>query len=320
MPQRATIKTIAKAVGVAVNTVSLALQDSSLVASGTKQRVLEEAARQGYQRDVLAQALRSGRSHTIALVFGDVANPLFAMKIKLLSQAFRMHDYQVFILDTDENPQQELAAMRVATQRKADGVVVCPCQQGREALELLHRAQIPCLLLGREFDTLAEDTVVWDDREGGRLATRHLLGLGCRRILHLTARSDISSARQRRLGYEDALGEAGLAVEEGLIREVSPLGEGVTEALQAVTTPFDGVFAFNDLLAWQAMSRVPDLPFVGFDHIRAQICVPVSMPSIAADVHAEAALAVELLLARMADSQRPPERHVLPVRLVEAGK
>ncbi|MEA5014211.1 MAG: LacI family DNA-binding transcriptional regulator [Candidatus Limiplasma sp.] len=313
---RPTIKTIAAAIGVAPNTVSLSLRDSPLVAPDTKRRVLEEAARQGYQRDALAQSLRYGRSHTIALAFGDVGNPLFAIRIKLLAQVFRGHGYQTFILNTDEDPATEQAALRTAVERKVDGVVLCPCQENREALALLHRCGVPCVLLGRQFDPPLEDAVVWDDREGGRLATQWLLERGCRRIAHLTASQDISSARLRLLGYEEALRQGGLTADPALIKQVSPLGN-VKEALKGLPADCDGIFAFNDLLAWEAMALRPDLLFAGFDDIQARLRAPVKLTSIGADLEAEAREAAQALLRRIREPETPVNTAVLPVSLVQ---
>ena len=197
MAARPTLKTVAQAVGVTANTVSLALRGSPLVAEKTKTAILTEARRQGYQHDAAAQALRCGRSRVIALAFGDIANPLFAIKIKLLAQQFARAGYETLILNTDEAEETEVKAIRTALSRKVEGVVLCPCQKGREALELLHGQGVSCVLIGRQFDSPQEDAVVWDDRRGGYLATRRLLELGCRHPLYLTATPSISSARLR---------------------------------------------------------------------------------------------------------------------------
>lgn len=170
MAARPTLKTVAQAVGVTANTVSLALRGSPLVAEKTKTAILTEARRQGYQHDAAAQALRCGRSRVIALAFGDIANPLFAIKIKLLAQQFAQAGYETLILNTDEAEETEVKAIRTALSRKVEGVVLCPCQKGREALELLHGQCVSCVLIGRQFDSPQEDAVVWDDRRGGYLA------------------------------------------------------------------------------------------------------------------------------------------------------
>ncbi|MDD3334190.1 MAG: LacI family DNA-binding transcriptional regulator [Eubacteriales bacterium] len=313
---RPTIRTVAQAVGVAPNTVSLALQDSPLVANETKRKVLEEAERQGYQRDALAQALRSGRSHSIALAFVDVANPLFAMRIKALSLAFRKLNYQTFILNTDEDAALEALLLRSAVERKADGVVLCPCQGDRAGLTMLQRAGIPCVLVGRQFQKPQEDAVVWDDQMGGRLATEFLLSKGCRRILHLTASHDVSSSFLRMSGYREAIENKGLAFDPALIVKASSMG-GIEESLAGAPSDYDGLFAFNDLLAWEAMSLGVALPTVGFDNIQAYLRLPMKLSSISADLELETQWITELLMRRIKEPDRAYETRVLPVSLVE---
>ena len=88
---RPTIKTIAKEAGVTANTVSQALRDSKLVTVDTKAKILEIARRQGYVPNVLAESLRSGRSRTVALVFGNLGNPLFAMKTQKMEHLLRIN-------------------------------------------------------------------------------------------------------------------------------------------------------------------------------------------------------------------------------------
>ena len=313
--QRATIKTIAKEAKLTPNTVSLALRNSALVKAETKQMILDIAKRQGYVPDVNAESLRSGRSKLIALVFGDVGNPLFAMKIKKLEKVFHDQGYQVMIMNSNENADLEMQAIRTAISRKADGVVLCPCQDGRDALEMLHQYHVPCVLIGRSFDDEREDSVVWDNFNGGYLATRHLLTLGCKRILCLLGPKIISTSSERRNGYIAALEEAGVKPESQL--QYEPVLGNVKEALAAITAPFDGVFAFSDILAWEVACYLPSgIPIIGFDNVLNFFFLPFSMSSIAADLDEEAKHVMSLLLGRIENFNKPVSKIVLPVHLV----
>ena len=121
-----TLKTIAQQTGVTQNTVSLALRDSPLVAEDTKRMILAVAREQGYVRNDVADSLRSGRTHTIAIIFGDIANMLFAIKIAELEKALRKRHYQVLILNSGENADLEYSAVETAIRKKVDGVILCP--------------------------------------------------------------------------------------------------------------------------------------------------------------------------------------------------
>ena len=106
-PKRATIKTIAQEANLTANTVSLALRNSPLVKDETKKRILEIAEKQGYVPNIMAESLRMGCSKMIALIFGDIGNPLFAIKIKKIEAALWTHGYQVMIMDTDDDLSKE---------------------------------------------------------------------------------------------------------------------------------------------------------------------------------------------------------------------
>ena len=302
-----TLKTIAEKTGVTQNTVSLALRDSPLVAEETKRLILAVAREQGYVRNDVANSLRSGRTHTIAIIFGDIGNMLFAIKIAELEKALRKRHYQVLILNSGEDADLEYSAVETAIRKKVDGVILCPCQENRAALELMRKRGVPYVLIGRRFPGVDEDAVLWDDRKGGYIATRHLIDRGCRRILMLNVPQRISSADERRSGYLDALLEAGL---EPIEREVSPTDADVNAAMGELVgerPAIDGIFAFSDLIAFSAASwclergaRIPeDLLLIGFDDILSHVQLPFPLSSICADKTLETETAVEMLLRRI---------------------
>ena len=164
----------------------LTIANSPLVRPSTKARIYQTAREMGYVHNVLAGAMRSGQSHTVALIFGDVSNPIFAQRIRSLSRLLQEKGYQTLILNTDEDPAAETAAIRTAISYQVDGVILCPCQKNGDSLALLTQHRVPCVLLGREFPDAPFDTVTWDDREGARLAAAHLLAQGCRlSLIHI---------------------------------------------------------------------------------------------------------------------------------------
>ena len=320
-----TLKSIAVRTGYTANTVSQALRNSPSVAQETRDQIRAVAREMGYVRNVVASSLRSGRTHTVALVFGDVSNMLFAIKIREMEEELRKRGYQVLILNTDEDPELERRAIHTAISRQVDGVVLCPCQKGRDGLKLMAQHRVPYVLSGRYFEDVDCDSVVWADYEGGLIATRHLIERGCRDILFLNGPEIISSARERGRGYLDAMNEAGLTPSE---RHVSSMSGGVHAALDELDDQglrYDGIFAFSDLMALEAACwlqehgvRIPeDVRMAGFDDILSHMCIPFGLTSIAADKRLETKHTVELLLRRMeGNKELTSERRTMDVRLV----
>ncbi len=314
---RPTIKTIAREAGVTANTVSQALRDSKLVTADTKAKILDIARSQGYVPNVLAESLRSGRSRTVALVFGNLGNPLFAMKTQKMEHLLRKLGYQVLILNSNEDKDQELEVIQTAISRKVDGVVLCPSQKGRAAPDLLKKHDVPCVLVGRCFHEMQEDAVVWDNETGGYLATNHLISLGCKRILYICGAKYVTTSWERYDGYVRALSEAGLEFDKRLIIYPYDTEGGLEAALKAVETPYDGIFAFSDMLLWETACHVPSsMKMVGFDNIQSFFALPISYSSIATDMDEETTQVIDLLLSRIEDPDRPTQKVVLPVRLV----
>lgn len=321
-----TLKSIAERTGFTANTVSQALRNSPTVAQETREYIRKVAREMGYVHNVVASSLRSGRTHTVALIFGDVSNMLFAIKIRELEEELRRHGYHVFILNTDEDEELERRAVRTAISRQVDGVVICPCQKGREAFNLMDQYRVPYVLSGRSFPGLERDSVVWADYKGALIATRHLIERGCSRILFLNGPDMISSARERGRGYRDALYEAGLTPVERSVP--SAMAGGVRRVLDELSGSgirFDGLFAFSDLMALEAACwlqehglRIPeDVRMAGFDDILSHMCIPFGLTSIAADKKAETRHTVELLLRRIEGRQETPyECRVMDVELV----
>lgn len=320
-----TLKSIAERTGFTANTVSQALRNSPSVAQETRDQIRKVAREMGYVHNVVASSLRSGTTHTVALVFGDVSNMLFAIKIRELEEELRKRGYQVLILNTDEDEELERRAIRTAISRQVDGVVICPCQKGREGLKLLAQHHVPYVLSGRYFDDVDCDSVVWADYKGGLLATRHLIERGCRNILFLNGPEIISSARERGRGYRDALREANLSPMERSVPSMSGGVRAALDALNAQGVRYDGIFAFSDLIALEAACwliehgrTIPgDVRMAGFDDILSHMCIPFGLTSIAADKKLETLYAVELLLKRIEGKQESPgERRTMDVELV----
>ena len=288
--RRVTLKDIAEKTGFTVNTVSQALRGSPKLREETKAAIRAAAKELGYVHNALAGSLRSGSSRTIAIIVGDTSNLRFSIQLHAFELAFRTLGYQVI-------------AVKNAVRSSVDGVLLCPCQKSRAAIDLLESCRTPYVLFGRCYDDLP--AVIWDDERGGYLAGQQLAQAGCRHILMLNVPDSISSARERESGFRRALSEAELTPH--LLR-TAPGGADLEPALGRYLDRYgcpDGIFAFSDLLALDAACclqgrgiRIPqDVRLIGFDDILSHIRLPFPLSSVSADKTLETSLAVDRLLA-----------------------
>lgn len=308
---RVTLKDIALKTGYTVNTVSHALKDKDDISQATKKKIQREAKKMGYINDILAGSLRSGITKTIAIILADISNPIFSIKVKEIDRVLRRYHYNTIIINTDEDSDIEYNAVMSAIGRKVDGIIICPTQKDKRIFNLMRIHNIPFVLLGRRFSKDNNmNSVVWNDENGGYLATSHLIELGKKRILFLNGPSNISSSQDRCNGYMRALNEHNLQIDPQLIVNVDILTNSSSVILKDIMqsdVKFDAIFAFSDFIAWEAISTlkelgkdVPnDIPIVGFDDIQSHLKIPLPITSIGADKTAEAEAAVRILLSHI---------------------
>lgn len=332
-PAKVRLSDIAAATGYSINTVSHALKDKPDISAMTKQLIRQKAQELGYIADAVAGSLRSGRSRTIAVILGDMANPHFGLWVREIETRAFSRGYSTLIMNTDEEEAVEREAIRTAVGKRVDGLILCPTQKSLANLDLLRQTRIPYVLIGRRFEHDPSPSVVPDDFASGYLAVRYLLDRGCRRILMLSGPPWISSAREREAGYCQAHRDFGLdclpqyrrqsGIKSGQVRAV--LRQVLAEKL-----PFDAIVAFSDLIALEAMTVLQELspaqaglPVVGFDDILSGLAAPVSLVSVAS-VESVAEQALSLLMKHLEHPElaeaEQKDQIVLEVRLVEHGR
>lgn len=329
--RRVTLKDIAQKTGYAVNTISKALRDAPDLAADTKQSIRRIADEMGYIANSSANSLRSGQSHTLALVVADITNPLFAITAKEIETAAREMDYTLLVMNTDEDPDNEIKAVRSAIARGVDGVMLFQTEKTRESAELLERAGVPCVLMYRASDDQQADAVMIDDVQGGYLAGRRLVERGCKKMVMLTAPSYISSSRLRQEGFMRAMNEAGVSAAAcGVVHLDTVLGscESVVRTLFSGETKPDGIFCFSDIMAFETACVLQDMgltigkdvALIGFDHIQSRLALPFGLSTIAVHKTAMAQEVMKLLLRRISgDHEDYPCRMVMPVHFIDRG-
>ena len=320
--RRVTITDIARKSGHSVGTVSKALKNMRGVSSATRSEIMRVAEQEGYIVNAAASGLRSGQSRTVAIIITDVANPLFAILIKLCIAALEQEGYQAIVMATEENAEQEARAVVAAIRQNVDGVLLCPTQKSDEGVTLLRRNKIPFVLVGRRFQEDGDmDYVVCDDRRGGYLAGQHLTGLGHRNALIVVPNDNISSAQERLEGFSQAFAEAGLGLDARWILRSEATGQGIGQRVLRELRTREGctaIFSFSDYISWEiiyalnaAGLRVPeDISIVSFDNVQSRLFFPPPLTTVHYPKKAVAEESVALLLKRIADPGRAWEHIV----------
>ena len=324
---RTTIRDVAAVAGVSYQTVSRVLNNKPDVAEETRQRVLEVIEQLGYQPSSIARSLTQGRSYTLGVVsygveFYGPANTLSGIEHQANELGYTL------LLSLMRHPETSgVQVLRDMLSYYVDGIVwaVSGIGDSREWTEKeMSHLSIPVVLLDMPPSPHLSIVNV-DSRRGGYMATRHLLDQGYQTIGLIAGPLDWWAARQRKLGWQEALEEAGLAIEDSLVVEgtwSAASGERGLGRLLEQHPSVDAVFASNDQMALGVLKaaretgrRVPeDLAVVGFDDIpeAAFFCPPLS--TVRQDLDELGRCAVREL-GRMIEARQRGEAAVDPISI-----
>lgn len=323
------IADIARESGFSINTVSRALNNMPGVNAQTRAHLLAVAERLHYTPSRVARSLLSHKAtRTLGLVVTDCTNPFYAGLIRAVEDTAFNCDYNVILCNSGESHQREVRAIRMLLESRVAGLLITPVQESSEQIMDLVEREMLFVLVGRRFEDVDTCCVMSDNVGGAYNAASLLLSLGHRRIGHLTGRQGISSVAERLVGYQRALAEHGVPIEDPLIvRDERDLMGGYRCALRLLTLEPrpTAIFAYNDLQAFGALRaarerglRVPEeLAIVGFDNIEFSSFCDVPLTTVAQPVHELGRRSVEMLLRLMNDPPSIRERQViLPTELV----
>ena len=182
---RATLKKVADALGLSVNTVSRALAGKDAVKESTRQLIEKTAADMGYVPNSMARSLVLGKAMTIGLVITNPSNPFYSRLISAVEEQCRNHGYSLLLFATEENPDNERSAVQTLYRWGVDGAIVVPSQQSLESWELLKKYDIPMVLINRYLDGFDCDFVGVDYEQGAYEATTALLQSDAQRRVYL---------------------------------------------------------------------------------------------------------------------------------------
>jgi LacI family transcriptional regulator len=282
-----TISDVAKRAGVSTMTVSRVINGSGYSSQETRTRVEAAIAELGYVPNALARQLRSKRTKTLALVLSDISNPFFTTIARGVEDVAVRHGFSVMYCNTDESEKQEAQYLLMLVERQVDGVLLVPAGRSGTSFGLLQAHRMPVVVLDRRVARHDVDSVRCDSEAGAYALTRHLIELGHRRIAVLTGRRSISTSIDRVAGCRRALEEAGLALDDEMVRYGGFTFGNLHQAdgyrmarsvLESVAGRPTAIFAVNNFIAFGAIRalheagiRVPeDMSVVAFDDLPAE--------------------------------------------------
>jgi LacI family transcriptional regulator len=272
-----TLETVAQAAGVSPSTVSRILNGTAVVSDVKKQAVEEAIARLGFVPNPVARGLAGGRTLSVGVVTQAIDSPFYGVGLRGIEEELDAVGYSPLFVSGHWSAEQEARCIDVLRSRRVDGIIVLTGRLSDSALRACAKA-LPMVVTGRTLKAPGLFAMNFDNFQGGRLATHHLLALGHRRIAFIGGDPSHPDAVERHRGYRAALEAAGIAYEEDLVASGMFLPEGGAQAVeQLLAGPqrFTAIFAANDQMAYGAALalhrrrlRVPDdVSLIGFDDL-----------------------------------------------------
>jgi LacI family transcriptional regulator len=314
-----TILDVARAAGVSKSTVSRVLDERlPHSTSPTAQRVRQVAAELGYVRDPLASGLRRSGTNTVGVIVPRLTDTVMAILYEQIVATAADRGLFAVVATTEDQPETQQLAVQTLVRRRVDGLILTTARLGVPTAQGVPHA------LALRTDGIGPASI-GDDDLGARLAVRHLVDHGHRRIGLVGGPDYASSARNRLAGYRHALQEAGVTVDDTLIAGNAFSMESGEIAGRALLDRADrptAIFAVNDNTAIGVMAAahalglsIPDdLSLIGYNDIPVVSRLPVPLTTVRVPFSQIAAAALDLL--REASRNDPPRTLIATPTLI----
>ncbi|KQR69987.1 LacI family DNA-binding transcriptional regulator [Rhizobium sp. Leaf341] len=258
----ATIRDVAKKAGVAISTVSLAMNGTGPVSAETLKRVQDASAAIGYTPNGLAQSLKRGHSKLVGLVLGDIGNPFFSRLLRALETALSETDHMVIVAETAAHPERERNTIEQLRRHRVGGILMAPMMNDPAFALFLRRLDIPVVLIDQNVEGADRDFVSSDNALATMILTEYLRRLGHRRIAFIGGDPVQGTAALRLKGFRETMAAAGLPVDPALEVVADFSGEKAYDhVVRLMSRPQrpTALIAASNLMALGALQAIHDL-------------------------------------------------------------
>lgn len=322
----ATLKDVARETGLTVSTVSRVLNNRGYISKEARQKVYDAMKRLNYQPNEVARSLSKQTNNTIGVILPHIDHPYFSKLLSSLETAAYQNEYKLLLFNSRDRNEKEDEYLDMCRAIRVAGIILC---SGSVDVGKFGDLGVPLITIERFLEN-GTAAIECDNRQGGRLAARHLWEKGCRTVAYLSGENPESMpADERALGFMEVCRREGLAcleLNEEKHREWYTTLDyhAYIERILDENPELDGIFASSDVIAAQLIQVcrrrqicVPEqIRVVGFDDSNISSLTSPAITTIHQPVEEMAALAVEAV-SRVRNAEMVPNRTILPVTLVK---
>ncbi len=320
----ATLKDVAREAGLTVTTVSRVLNNRGYISEAAKQAVEQAMEKLNYRPNEVARSLSKKYTNTIGVIVPHIRHPYFAELISNLEKYAAKKNYKILLCNSRAKDEKEREYYQMCRSNRVAGIVLC---SGSVETREFHGGEFPIVTIERYLDN-GTAAIECDNYEGGKLAARHLIEQGCKRILHFSGVScNQMPADARTEGFLEVCIQNKVYFKEVLtsMEQYDDLEYHREIQLELEMDPsIDGIFASSDLIAAQVLQvchkmgkKVPEeLKVLGFDDVMLASLTTQALSTIHQPIKEMAKAAIDTII-NSNDGKSVEKRRVFPVTVVK---
>lgn len=252
MKSKATLKQIAKELGVSVSTVSKALNDSPEISEPTKIKIKEYAKLKNYKPNIIGLNLKNRKTKTIGVIIPNILNSFFAKVFSGIEKVADEKGYNVITCISNDSLVKEIHTLEMLSNGTIDGFILSISEEAQKLQDFEHFNEIikdgtPIVMFDRIADEVNCDKVIVDDYDSAINAMQHLVKTGCKNIALFSSIDNLSVGKLRSKGYFEALKNNNITINEDLVILSDNENDFDAKAeLLFQTQKIDGIFAVDE--------------------------------------------------------------------------
>ncbi|MET3876389.1 LacI family DNA-binding transcriptional regulator [Chitinophaga sp. OAE865] len=332
MKKKISIHDIAKELNLSATTISFVLNgkgDEKKISEDVRRKVSDYIKKVGYQPNMIAKSLRTGKSNIIGMLVEDISDPFFSGISRGIEAIAYNHKYKIFFASTENDTEKTKVLIKLFRERQVDGYIMAPPSGVEDEIKALMDDNVPVILFDRYLPSLNTSTVIIDNYSGSYQAVRHLRENGYSNIAFITLNSEQTQMHGRLQGYIKAM-------EEGLCDPIVaklPYKSSSQVSTEKLVQEFikehdkiDAIIFATNYLATNGLKAIRDLGLaipgdiavIGYDDNTHFNLFSPSITAVAQPIEEIAQEVVQQLINALSDERESKKRRTvtLPVKLI----
>lgn len=325
-----TIYDVAREANVSMATVSRVVNHNPNVKPTTRKKVLGVIKELGYRPNAVARGLASKKTTTVGAIIPDISSVFYSELTRGIEDIATMYKYDTILSNSDQNLDKEINLINSMLEKQVDGILFMGGKITQEHIDQFKTSPVPVVLAATYDPTNTLPSVNIDYEKAAFEATMKLIGNEKTQPAFITGDDYIQSNYLKRAGYERALSESGITLDENLIVQGECNYDGGMKSIQTLLQSdyaIKHVFVVTDETSLGVIHGAQDLGYkvpedievTGFNNTRVAMMVRPTLTTVMQPMYDIGAVAMRLLTKYMNKEEVEETEVILPHRIIDRG-